>query len=74
MNDFRREDVMIGSTSARRNRVKCLYCGTVLESTSVHDFEACGCPNNTFTDGGLDYQRYGGIDMSVVKVLGDDDE
>ena len=73
MNDFRREDVVIDHRPLKRNRVKCLYCGKVLESLSVHDFQACGCPNNTFADGGLDYQRYGGVDIGFVQVLGDDD-
>lgn len=26
-----------------RNRVKCLDCGEVIESTSEHDFKPCSC-------------------------------
>lgn len=74
MSGYREVDVVIDHNSTIvRNRVKCLYCGKVLESVHVHDFEACGCPNGTFTDGGRDYQRYGGRDMSFVQVLGNDD-
>jgi len=53
------------------NSVKCLDCDKILVSKSRHDFQQCGCSNETFIDGGEEYQRYGGKDMSLVKVLGD---
>ena len=51
------------------NRVKCLECNTILESKYTHDFQQCDCPNKTFTDGGNEYQRYGGMDMDKVFVF-----
>jgi len=53
------------------NKVQCLRCGDTLESKSVHDFVQCKCPNQTFTDGGEEYQRYGGNDMDMVLVIKD---
>lgn len=49
--------------------VRCLECGKILESKSRHDFQSCGCPNNTFVDGGEDYLRCGGKDLSKVQVI-----
>ena len=53
----------------KSNSVICLACGMVLESVYRHDFQKCDCENETFVDGGLDYQRVGGMDLSKVKVL-----
>jgi hypothetical protein len=75
MSGYREVDVVIDhNSSIKRNRVKCLYCGAVLESMSVHHFVQCDCPNGTFTDGGLNYQRYGGKDMSFVQLIGYEEE
>jgi hypothetical protein len=52
-----------------RNLVFCRNCLETLESVHRHDFAQCGCENRTFTDGGTDYQRYGGRDMSLVEVI-----
>jgi hypothetical protein len=38
------------------NKVKCLKCGDVIESKSVHDFKYCTC-GNVAVDGGHDYLR-----------------
>lgn len=54
------------------NKVKCLECGKEMESYTVHDFKACGCPNETFVDGGTVYQRCGGRDLSMVAVWKDE--
>ena len=43
-----------------RNRAKCLRCGDVIESKSVHDFVTCSC-GNLSVDGGHSY-----IKRSVV--------
>lgn len=51
------------------NAVKCLACGKVLHSKHRHDFRSCNCENETFVDGGLDYQRVGGKDLSLVAVF-----
>jgi hypothetical protein len=52
-----------------RNCVKCRRCNKVLRSRHRKDRVQCGCPNATFTDGGMDYQRYGGVDLKLVLVL-----
>lgn len=52
-----------------KNAVKCLVCNTVLESKYRHNFVTCGCPNETFTDGGLVYQRLGSKDLDKVVSL-----
>lgn len=48
------------------NRVQCKNCGEVLTSYNRHDYKTCGCENETMVDGGNDYQRYGGKDLSLV--------
>ena len=40
------------------NKIRCLWCGEILESFTVHDFKQCRC-GKCFTDGGLDYVRRG---------------
>lgn len=73
MSGYRETDVAFAERP-KRNRVRCLNCGMVLESLHLHDFQMCKCDNYTFTDGGLDYQRVGGVDLSLIKVVGDDEE
>ena len=41
------------------NRIKCLKCGDIIESTYRHDFVRCSC-GACFVDGGHDYMRVGG--------------
>lgn len=70
MSDFRTTNVSIDSSDdIIVNAVKCLECGAILESRSVHDFRSCDCPNQTFVDGGHYYRRVGGVDLSKVEVL-----
>ena len=52
-----------------KNLVKCLMCNTILESKHRHDYVQCSCPNQTFTDGGLYYQRGGGKDLNLIEDL-----
>ena len=52
-----------------KNAVKCLVCNKVLESKYRHNFVTCGCHNETFTDGGLVYQRLGSKDLDKVVSL-----
>ncbi len=54
------------------NRAKCLNCNTILESHYRHDFQECSCPNGTYTDGGLDYQRCGGEELTKIAVWDND--
>lgn len=42
-----------------RNAARCLKCGTVVESRTVHDFVPCRC-GAIFVDGGTEYLRAGG--------------
>jgi len=51
------------------NVLQCLECNKVLVSFDRHDYKVCGCPNNTMIDGGHDYFRCGGVDMSKVQPL-----
>lgn len=39
--------------------VECPECKKRLFSFHVHDFKSCGCPNETFVDGGTCYLRAG---------------
>ena len=41
-----------------RNRARCLKCGEIIESKSVHDFVMCKC-GNLHVDGGLEYAKRG---------------
>lgn len=51
------------------NKVKCLVCNTVLQSNHRHHFVECGCSNQSFTDGGLDYNRVGGKNLDLIQNL-----
>jgi len=53
----------------KRNVVFCTSCNMELESFYTHDFQKCGCENETFCDGGTEYQRVGGKDLSKINVL-----
>lgn len=50
------------------NSVTCLQCGEVLVSNHVHDYVECNCDNRTMCDGGGEYGRHGGKDLSLVKT------
>lgn len=50
------------------NRLTCLNCGEELISYNRHDYKTCKCENETFIDGGLDYCRYGGKDLSKIET------
>ncbi len=52
-----------------RNAAQCLKCTKIIESKSVHDYQECGCENNTHVDGGLEYAAGGAIDCKLVKNL-----
>ena len=52
-----------------RNAIKCLVCNTILESKHQHNFRSCGCPNQSFVDGGLMYSRVGGVNLDLVENL-----
>lgn len=39
-----------------KNCIRCMVCGDVIESKSVHDFRTCSC-GSCSVDGGLEYLR-----------------
>lgn len=47
-------------------KLKCLKCNTILESKYRWDFQSCKCSNQTFVDGGTDYLRFGGKELSKI--------
>ena len=49
--------------------IQCLQCKMILVSFNRHDYKTCQCPNKTMIDGGTDYLRCGGMDMSKVQFL-----
>lgn len=51
------------------SKIKCLECGEILESKHRHDFRQCKCQNQTFIDGGKDYLRCGGVDLSKIEYI-----
>lgn len=51
------------------NKVRCKICGEVLESRHRHDYKTCSCDQKTMIDGGLDYGRYGGVDLDQIEHL-----
>jgi hypothetical protein len=42
----------------KKNAIKCIHCGDVIESTHVHDFKWCSC-ETVYVDGGKCYCRRG---------------
>ncbi len=49
--------------------LQCLQCKRILVSFNRHDYKLCGCSNDTMIDGGHDYLRCGGKDLSKIKLL-----
>lgn len=39
-----------------RNRIRCVHCGDIIESKSVHDYVPCSC-GACAVDGGCEYLR-----------------
>lgn len=51
---------------SKLNAAVCLCCGEILISKHTHDYVVCGCDNHSMVDGGPDYRKRGGVDMSKV--------
>ena len=50
---------------------KCLICGDIIESKSLHDFVTCKC-ESCYIDGGNYYSHIGAKDFSkIIKILDD---
>lgn len=52
-------------------KIKCLLCGDIIESKSVHDLVSCKC-DSCHIDGGNKYLRFGGKDFSKILIVFDD--
>ena len=52
------------------NKIKCLKCGDIIESVTVHDFKWCSC-KACAVDGGKEYlRRVGNIeDIEEISVI-----
>ncbi len=50
-----------------KNQIKCLKCGDIIESKTVHDFKWCSC-KAVAVDGGTDYLRRTG-DLEAYEEL-----
>ena len=44
--------------SIKVNKIRCKFCGDIIESVYRHDFRYCKC-QKCFVDGGKDYLRRG---------------
>lgn len=51
----------------KRNAIKCLKCGDIIESKTVHDWVQCSC-GACYVDGGHEYIRIGG-DIEDIEML-----
>ena len=52
-------------------KIKCLICGDIIESKSVHDLVYCKC-ESCHIDGGNEYLHFGGKDFSKILIIFDD--
>lgn len=52
-------------------KIKCLICGDIIESKSVHNLVSCKC-ESCHIDGGNEYLRFGGKDFSKILIIFDD--
>jgi hypothetical protein len=66
---FGKRKVVHTPSEILHSQVTCLECGEVLVSKSRHDYKTCSCPNKTMIDGGNEYVRFGGKDLSKIDVF-----
>lgn len=52
-------------------KIKCLICGDIIESKTLHDFVFCRC-ENCYIDGGKDYLHFGGEEFDNILIFFDD--
>lgn len=52
-------------------KIKCLICGDIIESKSLHNLVPCKC-ESCHIDGGNEYLRFGGKDFSKILIIFDD--
>ena len=53
------------------NKIECLECGDIIESTYRHDFKWCNC-GSCAVDGGKDYLRRVGKNWKELSTFKDD--
>ena len=56
-----------------QNRIQCLKCNDIIESTSRHDFRYCEC-SSVAVDGGQEYLRRLGTDFKELSVVIEDEK
>lgn len=52
-------------------KIKCLICGDIIKSKSIHDLVSCKC-ESCHIDGGNEYLCFGGKDFSKILIIFDD--
>lgn len=52
-------------------KIKCLICGDIIESKSVHNLVSCKC-ESCYVDGGNHYAHIGAKDFDKVVEIKDD--
>lgn len=52
-------------------KIKCLICGDIIESKSVHNLVSCKC-ESCYIDGGNEYLHFGGKDFNKILIIFDD--
>lgn len=52
------------------SKVKCLICGSTIESLHTHDFKRCEC-DNVYIDGGKEYFRIGWKEPDKILIIED---
>ena len=52
-------------------KIKCLICGDIIESKSVHNLVSCKC-ESCYIDGGNEYLHFGGNNFSKILIIFDD--
>ncbi|WP_113886451.1 DUF7695 domain-containing protein [Clostridium butyricum] len=56
-----------------QNKIKCLKCGDVIESTSIHNMVWCKCLSCA-VDGGKEYVRFTGEENTYAIMTEYEDE
>ncbi len=52
-------------------KIKCLICGDIIESKSIHDLVSCKC-ESCYIDGSNKYLHFGGKDFNKILIIFDD--
>ena len=52
-------------------KLKCLICGDIIESKSIHDLVSCKC-ESCYIDGGKEYEHIGAKDFTKIVKITDD--